>query len=130
MSYSTELKALGRYLETYQSQNRQPFFRVSELGSDTGRIDKIPLERSTIDKMISEQQFRMPTIQVYMSRKAATLEIRLCLEDDTHQGSYCISGFPRSLEDDEHGLCKFFGFFLWEIQCCIILIRWQLVESC
>ncbi|KAF1847324.1 uncharacterized protein K460DRAFT_278260 [Cucurbitaria berberidis CBS 394.84] len=102
---SENLRHLGANIKTkFKRRNFQPFFRVHEVTHDENAQD-IQLGHDILEDMIEVLDFRMDTITIPVTSESALVSIDLHLTDDAMKpelrNGFPISGFPRSLADDE-----------------------------
>jgi predicted acylesterase/phospholipase RssA len=93
-----EVSDVGKILRSRVKNAQRPHFIVQEEYAGAGKVEKIPISRDVLERMIREYSFRMNRIQITLSSKVAITEMSLRLDDDS---CYPLSGFPRSLLQDE-----------------------------
>jgi hypothetical protein len=106
------MEELGWYIHNHSRRSRDPpaFFALQEKGGNiTAHTKEIPFSESIIGRMITDQIFKLPSFPITLSSRVGSVEISLSLDQTT---TYLISGFPRSLfQDEKQASCK--SSFQW-----------------
>ncbi|PVI02430.1 hypothetical protein DM02DRAFT_701953 [Periconia macrospinosa] len=102
---SENLRRLGEHIKSrFNRRSFQPFFRVHEVVHNEQAQD-IKLDRQVLEDMIDVLEFRMSDITIPISTETALITIDLHLTNDPMKPhlrtGFPISGFPRSLVDEE-----------------------------
>lgn len=91
-------------MRKHQRPNFQPFFRVQEIKYDESAVN-IYITTHIIREMIDRGLFHLDSIAIPVTSELSLLSMDLHLTDDRTKPHICrgfpISGFPRSLTDEE-----------------------------
>lgn len=98
---SREVSALGGFLKRRAAKFGQPIFVVLEPGQPKTHANIIKIPHDTVEHMVRKGEFIMPrTLQIFIANRNVQTDIRLRLADGP-DATFSISGFPRSLFEDE-----------------------------
>ena len=93
----TSLKELGRYLSTSHQRTEGPYFIIRERSRPQDSV-QVLISDETLWGLRFGRKWKMKHLTIAMSSPVAITEIVLCIKKDEE---FPISGFPRSLQDED-----------------------------
>jgi hypothetical protein len=96
---SDYLRNIGHIMQKHQLQSFQPYFRIREVMHEE-TAQRIDISPAVIEKMTKFAHFDIGSIAIPVSLQMGLISIELHLTDD-RRINYPISGFPRSLVNEE-----------------------------